>query len=140
VVALVALAVSDHVHRVRAEQQFHDLRDLANFTIIDLDKAMSGEVLLATRLNGAPLPPMHGFPLRAVVPGWAGDSWTKWVTTVRVLDAEHDGFWMTRAYRHPGRPVAPGTAVPPEQMQPPVGVVARGKIFPRMGAAGLGAP
>ena len=35
-----------------------------------------------------------------------------------VLDREHDGFWMARAYRHPGRPVQPGTAVPPDQMQP----------------------
>src|SRR4051812_49163401 len=37
---------------------------------IDLDKALSPEVLLATSLNGEPLPPDHGFPLRAVVPGW----------------------------------------------------------------------
>ena len=36
---------------------------------IDLAKALSAEVLLATELNGAPLPPVHGFPLRAVVPG-----------------------------------------------------------------------
>ena len=53
-----------------------------------------------------------------VAPGWAGDSWVKWLTSVRVLDKEHDGFWMKSAYRHPGKPVAPGTAIPPERMQP----------------------
>ena len=60
----------------------------------------------------------HGFPLRVVVPGWAGDCWLKWLTSISVLDKAHDGFWMARAYRHPGKPVAPGTVVPPEQMQP----------------------
>jgi hypothetical protein len=50
--------------------------------------------------------------------GWAGDSWIKWVTSITVLDREHDGFWMARAYRHPGRPVQPGTTVAPELMQP----------------------
>ena len=60
----------------------------------------------------------HGFPLRVVVPGWAGDSWVKWLTSVRVLDKEHDGFWMKSAYRHPGKPVAPGATVPLEQTQP----------------------
>jgi hypothetical protein len=69
-------------------------------------------------MNGETLPVKHGFPLRVVAPGWAGDSWVKWLTSVRVLDKEHDGFWMKSAYRHPGKPVAPGTAVPQEQMQP----------------------
>ena len=53
-----------------------------------------------------------------VVPGWAGDSWIKWVTSITVLNREHDGFWMARAYRHPGRAVPPGTSVAPEQMHP----------------------
>jgi Mo-co oxidoreductase dimerisation domain/Oxidoreductase molybdopterin binding domain len=69
-------------------------------------------------MNGETLPVKHGFPLRVVAPGWAGDSWAKWVTSIRVLDKEADGFWMKGAYRHPGRPVPPGTGVPPEQMQP----------------------
>src|SRR5262249_34102315 len=69
-------------------------------------------------MNGEVLPEKHGFPLRVVVPGWAGDSWVKWLTSIRVLDKEHDGFWMKNAYRHPGKPVAPGAVVPPDQMQP----------------------
>ena len=85
---------------------------------IAIAKAMHPATLLAYEMNGETLPVEHGFPLRVVVPGWAGDSWIKWVTSITVLNREHDGFWMARAYRHPGRAVQPGTAVPPEQMQP----------------------
>ena len=85
---------------------------------IPVKKALDGNTLLAYEMNGETLPVKHGFPLRVVAPGWASDSWVKWLTSIRVLDKEHDGFWMKSAYRHPGKPVAPGTAVPPEQMQP----------------------
>src|SRR6266851_3048878 len=85
---------------------------------IPVKKALDPNTLLAYEMNGETLPVKHGFPLRVVAPGWAGDSWAKWVTSIRVLDKEADGFWMKGAYRHPGKPVAPGTAVAPEQMQP----------------------
>jgi DMSO/TMAO reductase YedYZ molybdopterin-dependent catalytic subunit len=85
---------------------------------IPIKKALDANTLLAYDMNGETLPAKHGFPLRVIVPGWAGDSWTKWVTSIRVLDREHDGFWMKRAYRHPGKAVAPGTLIAPDQMQP----------------------
>jgi DMSO/TMAO reductase YedYZ molybdopterin-dependent catalytic subunit len=85
---------------------------------IPIKKALDPNTLLAYEMNGEPLPVKHGFPLRAIVPGWAGDSWTKWVTSIRVLDREYEGFWMKRAYRHPGKPVVPGTPIEPERMQP----------------------
>lgn len=85
---------------------------------ITIKKALDGNTLLAYAMNGETLPVKHGFPLRVVAPGWASDSWVKWVTSIRVLDKDSDGFWMKNAYRHPGKPVAPGTAVPPEKMQP----------------------
>jgi DMSO/TMAO reductase YedYZ molybdopterin-dependent catalytic subunit len=85
---------------------------------IPIEKALDPRTLLAYEMNGEALPVQHGFPLRVVAPGWAGDSWIKWLTSISVLDREHDGFWMARAYRHPGRPVPPGTAVAPERMQP----------------------
>src|SRR5207247_2436666 len=47
-------------------------------------------------------------------PGWAGDSWAKWLTSVRVLDREHDGCCMKSAYRLPRMPIgalAPSPAV-----------------------------
>jgi hypothetical protein len=85
---------------------------------IPVKKALDRNTVLAYEMNGETLPVKHGFPLRVVAPGWASDSWVKWLTSIRVLDKEHDGFWMKSAYRHPGKPVAPGTPVPPDQMQP----------------------
>src|ERR1039458_7665931 len=42
---------------------------------VPLEKALHPDTLLAFHMNGAPLPSSHGFPLRLVAPGWAGDSW-----------------------------------------------------------------
>ena len=85
---------------------------------IDVQKALAPDTLLAYEMNGRPLPVEHGFPLRVVAPGWAGDSWVKWLQHVEVLDHEFDGFWMKTAYRHPKQAVAPGTAVDPKEMIP----------------------
>ena len=85
---------------------------------VELAKALDPDTILAYQLNGEAIPLDHGMPLRLVVPGWAGDSWVKWVRHIEVLDHEFDGFWMKTAYRHPTHPVPPGTAVPPDQMVP----------------------
>ena len=87
---------------------------------LPLPKALHPDTLLAYEMNGAPLTPSHGFPLRLVAPGWAGDSWVKWVTDIEVLDREYDGFFMKGAYRYPVRPVAPGTALDPAADMRPV--------------------
>ena len=47
-------------------------------------KAMHPDTILAVTMNGAPLPPDHGFPVRAVVPGWVGSSSVKWVGRIEV--------------------------------------------------------
>jgi hypothetical protein len=78
---------------------------------ITVAKALHPDTLLAYEMNGQPLPVEHGFPLRVIAPGWAGDSWVKWLQNIEVLDREFDGFWVKSAYRHPTHPVAPGTAV-----------------------------
>lgn len=83
---------------------------------IPVKKALHASTILAYEMNGETLPVKHGFPLRVVVPGWAGACWTKWVTAVRVLNEESRGFWMRSAYLHPGKPVTPGTVVPPDAM------------------------
>lgn len=85
---------------------------------VTVKKALDPDTLLAYDMNGAPLPDDHGFPLRLIAAGWAGDSWVKWLQHVEVLDHEFDGFWMKTAYRHPAHPVAPGTAVDASQMIP----------------------
>jgi DMSO/TMAO reductase YedYZ molybdopterin-dependent catalytic subunit len=50
-------------------------------------------------MNGAPLPPQHGAPLRLLVPGWYGMAQVKWLTGIDVRDAPFDGFQNVTAYR-----------------------------------------
>ena len=85
---------------------------------LPLTKAMHSGTLLAYELNGQPLPPIHGFPLRVIASGWASDSWTKWLSKLTLLDKDFEGFFMATAYRHPVKPVPPGSAVDPKQMRP----------------------
>jgi DMSO/TMAO reductase YedYZ molybdopterin-dependent catalytic subunit len=76
---------------------------------LPLEKAQSSEVLLAYQMNGADLPPEHGFPLRVVVPGWYGMASVKWLHRITVTDKQFDGYWQTFMYSHwdraGGRPV-----------------------------------
>ncbi len=81
-------------------------------------KALHPDTLLAYEMNGQALPVEQGFPLRVIAPGWAGDSWVKWLQHIEVLDHEFEGFWMKSAYRHPTHPVAPGSAVDVSEMVP----------------------
>ncbi len=85
---------------------------------LEVGKAMHPDTLLAWEMNGKPLTADHGFPVRVIAPGWASDSWVKWLTSIEVLDHDFDGFWMKTAYRHPAQHVAPGTAVDPKDMIP----------------------
>jgi DMSO/TMAO reductase YedYZ molybdopterin-dependent catalytic subunit len=85
---------------------------------IPVTKALDPNTLLAYDMNESALPVKHGFPLRVVAPGWASDSWVKWLTNITVLDKEFDGFWMKSAYRKPDHPIAPGSAMAPEKMVP----------------------
>ena len=85
---------------------------------VPLKKLLDPSSILAYEMNGEPLPASHGAPLRLVLPGWAGDSWCKWLTSLTVARQELDGFYMKTAYRHPGRAVLPGSAVDPAAMHP----------------------
>ena len=85
---------------------------------VTVAKGLDPDTMLAWAMNGQPLTMEHGFPLRLVAPGWASDSWVKWLQHIDVLDHEFDGFWMKTAYRHPSHPVAPGTAVDAKDMIP----------------------
>ncbi|WP_328399459.1 sulfite oxidase [Nocardia sp. NBC_00403] len=70
------------------------------------------ETLLAYEMNGAALPPQHGFPLRLLVPGWYGMTSVKWLREIEVVDQPFTGFQQTSAYRYqqhnhdPGEPVS----------------------------------
>ena len=102
---------------------------------IPLKKALDPNTLLAYDMNGSPLTVKHGFPLRAVVPGWAGDSWTKWITSLRVLNEEFTGFWMKNAYLYPKKAAVPGAIVAPDAMTPVTSLRVKSVIsFPENGA------
>ena len=66
---------------------------------IPLEKALSSEAILAYEMNGVALPPLHGFPLRAIVPGYIGARSVKWLSGVRVQTTPSENYFQTRAYR-----------------------------------------
>jgi sulfite oxidase len=66
---------------------------------IPAEKALGSEVLLADEMNGQPLLPVHGFPLRVVVPGYIGARSVKWLAEIRAQDAPSDNYFYTRAYQ-----------------------------------------
>jgi DMSO/TMAO reductase YedYZ molybdopterin-dependent catalytic subunit len=65
---------------------------------IPLEKALDLGTLLAYEMNGAPLPADHGFPLRALVPGWYGMDSVKWLTRVEVLQEPFKGYFQQERY------------------------------------------
>lgn len=65
---------------------------------LPLAKALDPDVLLAYRMNGEPLTPAHGFPLRAVVSGWYGMASVKWLTRILVTDRAFRGYFQTADY------------------------------------------
>jgi sulfane dehydrogenase subunit SoxC len=81
--------------------------------------------LLAYDMNGEPLPPQHGFPLRLVVPGWYGMQNVKWLTRITVLEEPFTGFQNSVAYRmydEDGEPGEPVTRMLPRSLMVPPGV------------------
>jgi DMSO/TMAO reductase YedYZ molybdopterin-dependent catalytic subunit len=69
------------------------------------------DALLVHVLNGAPLPPQHGFPLRLVVPGWYGMTNVKWLHHIAASTEPFTGYQQAQAYRLRSQPGEPGTEV-----------------------------
>lgn len=65
---------------------------------IPVAKALD-DVILAYEMNGAPLPPDNGYPVRVIVPRWAGIASIKWVGAIEVSATPLSSYWNTRAYR-----------------------------------------
>jgi len=76
---------------------------------LPLEKAMKDEVIIAYAMNGEPLAPNHGYPVRAVVPGWYGMASVKWLARIIVTNTAFQGYWQTLEYvswrREDGLPV-----------------------------------
>lgn len=66
---------------------------------IPLAKALDGDVLIAWAMNGEPLQPEHGAPLRLIVPGYAGVRSPKWLTRIEVRDRPSDASIQARDYK-----------------------------------------
>ena len=62
-------------------------------------KALTGEVLLAWTMNGAPLEPIHGAPLRVIVPGYIGARSVKWLQRITARRGPSENFFQARTYR-----------------------------------------
>jgi sulfane dehydrogenase subunit SoxC len=73
-------------------------------------EALGEDVLLAYEMNGVPLPPQHGAPLRLIVPGWYGMAHVKWLRRITLVAEPFDGFQM-RAYRLRDTPDESGVPV-----------------------------
>ena len=79
-----------------ARVRFHGVDNYTD--TIPLEKAMESTTLLAYEMNGAPLPDRHGYPLRAIVPGYFGEKNVKWLTRIEVADANAKGFYETQGW------------------------------------------
>jgi len=85
---------------------------------VPIEKALDEANLIAWEMNGEAVPPLHGFPLRLVIPGYPGSVSQKYLTRIWIRDQEHDGPKMTgKSYRLPAHPVAPGTEVADADME-----------------------
>jgi DMSO/TMAO reductase YedYZ molybdopterin-dependent catalytic subunit len=79
---------------------------------LTVEEALGDDVLLAYGMNGGPLLPQHGFPLRLVVPGWYGMTQVKWLTRITVVSEPFTGYQQAHAYRlkrsedDPGEPLS----------------------------------
>ena len=65
---------------------------------LPMDKALHPDTLLAYEINGEALTPVHGYPLRLIVPGWYGMASVKWLVNIEAWDRPFDGFFQKRRY------------------------------------------
>jgi DMSO/TMAO reductase YedYZ molybdopterin-dependent catalytic subunit len=81
------------------EQTWREMKITERFArSMALTDAMSADNLLVYEMNGAPLPPLHGYPVRLIAPGWYGIANVKWLTQIEVRDARYQGNFMARDY------------------------------------------
>ena len=80
-------------------------RRIAYERSLPIDVARGNDVLVAYAMNGLPIPPEHGGPLRLVVPGWYGMASVKWLAEIQVLDRPFAGFFQKDRYVIDGRPL-----------------------------------
>src|SRR5881227_397582 len=98
---------------------------------IPVSKARA-DVLLAYKMNGGELPPQHGFPVRAIVPGWYAMASIKWLQRVIVMDEPFTGYYQTIDYAYWRRreEIAELTPLPEVQVKAQIAKPAEGETVP----------
>jgi DMSO/TMAO reductase YedYZ molybdopterin-dependent catalytic subunit len=102
---------------VEADERQHFVRSLPLDDTVD--------PIVAYEMNGAPLAPQHGFPVRLVVPGWYGMASVKWLARITAVAQPFTGYQQAHAYRFrrdendPGEPL---TRIFPRALMIPPGV------------------
>jgi sulfane dehydrogenase subunit SoxC len=100
-------------------------------------EALREDVILAYQINGQPLPPQHGFPLRLLVPGWYGMTSVKWLKAIEVVGEPFQGYQQAHGYRFRAQPEEEGepvTRIAPRAMMVPPGFpefITRDRLVPR---------
>ncbi len=90
-----------------------------------IEQAMQDDILVAYAMNGRPLPPQHGAPLRLVVPRWYGMASVKWLRRIEAIDLAFDGFQQASSYHFraaPGEKGEPCTLMRVNSLMVPPGI------------------
>ncbi len=80
-------------------------RRIAYERSLPIGVGLRDEVLVAYLMEGQPIPPEHGGPLRLIVPGWYGMASVKWLARITLLDAPFTGFFQKDRYVVADRPL-----------------------------------
>jgi DMSO/TMAO reductase YedYZ molybdopterin-dependent catalytic subunit len=78
---------------------------------LTITEALESGAIVAWEMNGAPLPPQHGYPLRLIVPGWYGMASVKWLRSIELIDHEFTGYQNAVAYRIRQQPDEVGVGI-----------------------------
>lgn len=93
--------VKDLLERARVKAAAHQVifrADDGYSTGVPLERCLRPQTFLAYEMNGKELPEDHGFPVRAVIPGYYGMKQPKWVTEIEVVDHDYKGYWEQRGW------------------------------------------
>ncbi len=127
-----------HVHLLGADLP-SSIKTPTFLRSIPLARALDPSTLIASRMNGEPLPLLHGGPLRLIVPGWAGNHWMKWLRTITVAREEAPGTYQQTGYRMPKVPTPPGVDLKPADLVPLTTMTVKSLIARPMAGARLAA-
>lgn len=112
---------------------------------MSLADALDPNLLLCYEMNGVPLHPAHGFPLRLIAPGWYGVANVKWLSRIELSNTRYEGRFMAREYvtqrvaQQGGREVTRFTSVGRGLLKSAPARVVRGRQY-RIEGVAWGAP